>query len=479
MTNSGFVTFGDRRTFAIEARRLPDPDASTTSDSRAWSFGEFRIYLRERCLTRHTAPGGVRDEIRWYLAPIFDWLSRVWLPLFHEQHFPPAVGTHEHPIIRFEQGERLLLDDLSADASSRRSEMQGWRMRHSFWSAASGGVLPNLWFRRQSDLCEISYDPGVTVGAPRAFEFQFSRGAVLLDVDIVAKALLEFLTWGIANGSEAKLPQDSRSRAEEAERWLVGDHLARLLLQKDRPASQLNNGVAYPLSPEVAMFGTLTPSLSADDGASLLDALDRARSSEPEGSELLSLTCDMAPATRETSWGQGYELALQTVEALGSGQTEPIDIGRALHRLGVHVEDLAVGDRSLRGVAVAGEGFRPTIIVNPNAKWNRSESGRRFTLAHEFAHVLVDRGRARRVTHSSTPWAPEAVERRANAFTAMFLMPYQVVDAALAKLGRVTDGKSLDGLARRLRCSKAAVLEHLGNIDRIDRTLYFQLRADL
>jgi Zn-dependent peptidase ImmA (M78 family) len=103
----------------------------------------------------------------------------------------------------------------------------------------------------------------------------------------------------------------------------------------------------------------------------------------------------------------------------------------------------------------------------------------RFTMADELAHILSDRGSARTVTHSSTPWAPEAVERRANAFAAMFLMPYRLVDSAIAALGQVTDARSLARVARRLECGKGAVLEHLMNIDRIDRPAFFRIKAEL
>jgi len=240
----------------------------------------------------------------------------------------------------------------------------------------------------------------------------------------------------------------------------------------------LTHRIIDPLSPQVAMFGTLTPNLSAEDAGILLSALHAARSTEPEPPILASLTIDMPPATRETSWEQGYDLATRTLETLGVDEAAKfVDVERILNGLGVDIRDLSVDDPSLRGVAIAGEGFRPTVIVNAQARWNRSGPGRRFTLAHELGHIIVDRGRARRVTHSSTPWAPEAVERRANAFAAMFLMPYRSVDAAIGVLGPVENGGDLARLARQLGCGRTAVLEHLNNIDRIERDVYFKLRS--
>ena len=100
-------------------------------------------------------------------------------------------------------------------------------------------------------------------------------------------------------------------------------------------------------------------------------------------------------------------------------------------------------------------------------------------MAHELAHILLDRGAARRITHASTPWAPESLERRANAFAAMLLMPPRLLDAALAAVGRLETFDDLKRIARRLKCGKSAVLEHLMNLDRVTPTVFYRLRAEM
>ncbi len=485
MSGSEFCRFGDRASFAIEARFVQDPDPTGMAAEDVWSFGEVKIFVRNRCLTRHTAPEGMRDEIRWYLAPLFRWLGHAWLPLLHEQRPPSLVGSHDNLVLRFEQGERVLLDDEGPGASDRRAEMQNWRKRHAIWTGAGGGVLPNIWIRRQSDLCEISFDPGVTVGAPRSFEFQFGRGSVLLGVDLVAQAFWGFLLWGGTAGSRAgahvPVPNLDGANAGEAERWLVGDHLAGVLTRAGVRPSPLQDGVISPSSPEIAMFGTVRPDLGIEDAHRLLAKLDGARSDDLEPPAVQALTSSMSPLTADTAWEQGYDLALRTLDALRTPEASAsfVDVAKILPRLGISVESLQVLDVSLRGAAIAGHGFRPTILVNDGARWNRGAAGRRFTLAHEFGHVLADRGAGRRVAHSSTPWAPDAVERRANAFAAMFLMPHGAIDAATAAVGRVVDGPGLTRVARRLGCGRTAVLEHLKNLDRVESNAYFRIKAEM
>ncbi len=483
-------TFGDPRVFAIEARLVDDSDPTSGPEAYRWSYGEWRLSVRGRSLTRHTGPNAeIREGVRWYLAPFLKWLGSSWSPLFHEQTPPPSIGDHENIIVAFEQGERMLLEDEGPPASSLRKEMQAWRRRHAVWSGAAGGVFPNVWFRRQSDLMEISYDPGATVGAPSGLEFQFNRGAILIDVEVVAQALSAFLDWGRKQACEHGYPDyipapfnDAELANREAERWFMGEQLHALLEQKrpNRHAGPMLHGVLHPLAPEVAMFGTLTPNLSAKDAATLLSALDEARNAEPESPHLQELTDDRPPPTRDLAWEDGYELALQTLEALSSeNQETSTDIERILAFLNIRVREVYVDDQSLRGVAIAGPNLAATILVNTAAKWNQSPQGRRFTLAHELAHILADRSSARTITHSSTPWAPETVEKRANAFAAMLLMPYRLVDETLSAVGQVTDKSSLVRVAKRLKCGKIAVLEHLRNIDRIDASVFFRIKAEL
>lgn len=67
------------------------------------------------------------------------------------------------------------------------------------------------------------------------------------------------------------------------------------------------------------------------------------------------------------------------------------------------------------------------ILVNLRNSANAHTFGRRFTLAHEFCHLLFDRDVGAHLAIASGPWAPHDVERRANAFAAMFLMPNGLV----------------------------------------------------
>ncbi len=67
------------------------------------------------------------------------------------------------------------------------------------------------------------------------------------------------------------------------------------------------------------------------------------------------------------------------------------------------------------------------MAINPSFAHGEAPEVRRFSLAHEFCHLLVDRERATSLAIASGPWAPRDLEQRANAFAAAFLVPSPLV----------------------------------------------------
>jgi Zn-dependent peptidase ImmA (M78 family) len=59
---------------------------------------------------------------------------------------------------------------------------------------------------------------------------------------------------------------------------------------------------------------------------------------------------------------------------------------------------------------------------------------RRFSFAHEYAHVVADRDRSGLISRTSE--RDDLVEMRANAFAASFLMPEDGVRQFVAGLGK-------------------------------------------
>jgi Zn-dependent peptidase ImmA (M78 family) len=66
---------------------------------------------------------------------------------------------------------------------------------------------------------------------------------------------------------------------------------------------------------------------------------------------------------------------------------------------------------------------------------------RRFSFAHEYAHLLMDRDRLGSVSHTSR--SDDLIEVRANSFAACFLMPADAVARFVATLGKGKPSRSL------------------------------------
>jgi Zn-dependent peptidase ImmA (M78 family) len=78
---------------------------------------------------------------------------------------------------------------------------------------------------------------------------------------------------------------------------------------------------------------------------------------------------------------------------------------------------------------------------------------------------------------ASGPWAPRDIERRANAFSAMFLMPAPIIRSLFSNLPTIkpTVGDILK-MARTLKFSVIGVIDHLHNIGLIDKDSRERLR---
>lgn len=165
----------------------------------------------------------------------------------------------------------------------------------------------------------------------------------------------------------------------------------------------------------------------------------------------------------------GYERALGLRRELGVALELPLtgdmDLERVvMARLGVQIVDVRLDDSNVEGVAVVSAGRMPLVAVNLSGRFARTRWGRRMTLAHELCHLLYDIDEDGRVGVVSNPWAPQAMERRANAFAAMLLMPPAAVRSVLPREPRDFTADGLRQAMVALGVGKSALTWHLYNL---------------
>lgn len=141
------------------------------------------------------------------------------------------------------------------------------------------------------------------------------------------------------------------------------------------------------------------------------------------------------PKTRWDAIQQGERTANEERRRLGLGDTPVLEMAAILEMQGVRtaVVDLP-GEVS--GLTLADPTVGPFIVVNRQHVRPR----RRFSYAHEYAHVLLDR--ETQGTISRTTEQDRLPEVRANAFAAAFLMPETGLRAFVAGLGKGRESRS-------------------------------------
>ena len=178
-------------------------------------------------------------------------------------------------------------------------------------------------------------------------------------------------------------------------------------------------------SSAMAMFGGLDVDISDSDVSSLRYVLIQATDGDTPRS--LQELVENAPLCGKP-WQDGCDLVDDCLDALEERGIEIVSEGHVplaaiCSDLGIEVIDGQLETVTIRGAALAGVKIKPIIFVNSSSNYNQNDKGRRFTVAHELCHILHDQNWARKLAHISGPWASPAIEQRATAFAAWFLMP--------------------------------------------------------
>jgi Zn-dependent peptidase ImmA (M78 family)/transcriptional regulator with XRE-family HTH domain len=136
-----------------------------------------------------------------------------------------------------------------------------------------------------------------------------------------------------------------------------------------------------------------------------------------------------APRNRWQAVQQGERVAAQERQRLGLGFAPLGNIAEVLETQGVRTALIDLPD-DVSGLTMAD----PTIGVFVVANRLHAAVRRRFSLAHEYAHALLDRDRLGTVSRSTE--RDDLPEVRANAFAATFLLPIEGVRQFMTMIGK-------------------------------------------
>jgi Zn-dependent peptidase ImmA (M78 family)/transcriptional regulator with XRE-family HTH domain len=133
--------------------------------------------------------------------------------------------------------------------------------------------------------------------------------------------------------------------------------------------------------------------------------------------------------TRWEAIQAGEHVASEERRRLGLGSSPVGDLVRLLEAQGVRTGVVAMPD-DISGLTIAHPRVGLFLVINSE----HAPVRQRFSWCHEYAHVLLDRGAAGRISRATD--RTDLAEVRANAFAAAFLMPAEGVRQFVATLGK-------------------------------------------
>lgn len=491
---SEFERFGSPSLFEIAFRWTEDEEPyERLPRTSGWSTGDLQITVGHQVLTARRFGNCERSHTSWYLYPIFDWLITNWTWLFHEEVYSWEDKSGAPAAIASFAALGRTIGSSDEDERDQYRIIRQWWCRHALRAADASALYPDICFRRLGDEIEVSWSGRQPTFAPDGLSLVLSPGFATLAVEAVVQPLWAFLVHGIrsapvTNVDDQHVVEDLKKRfrklkqtplKELESRYLHGRLQALLSAAADAVAweerSAMVSGIpaVASLDAAVLMFGGLAPSISERDAVLLLKFLKKHQSGT-ESVALQRLVDDRPLNFAIAPYEEGYELAEYAREDLNiSNANSSVNVKSQLRKLGVDVEEIELDTDSIRGVAIAGANFSPAILVNTSSSFNKTAQGRKFTMAHEFCHILFDRTRARKLSHVSGAWTTARVEKRANAFAAMFLASRTAVKRSFSD----TSVEAVKKQAEMLDLGYTALVEHLFNLGLIGEAERDRLRA--
>jgi Zn-dependent peptidase ImmA (M78 family) len=376
-----------------------------------------------------------------------------------------------------------------------------WRSRHGMGSSLPDFRIPDLHLRRVNAGLELSWDDRAWRSVPNGMRLQEASGTVIFSAEEVANILFD---WASAVAHSLMSFPESVAFADEMHtllkahrtarsalsrlKWAAGQHLQQAAQDARRLAGAFADSEKIDETIQVLLglgdngrAGLITP-------ITIPAMLFRSASPELSTSDLrrLSETCAQLPSFVKSPLAQyqqpdpptsspdivfqdGYEKALEFRSALGINPELPLLDDKDLEAvllpsLGIAVRDLTLESSEIDGMAVFSPGKTPLVGVNLTGKSSSTPWGRRMTLAHELCHLLYDLSDQMSVGILSNPWAPDLLEKRANAFAAMLMMPREALEAVLPLNPRQWTLGGLGYAMKSLGVGRTALMNHLHNL---------------
>ncbi len=239
-------------------------------------------------------------------------------------------------------------------------------------------------------------------------------------------------------GGEVKLPRLAISQIEAGNRSVSS-------IELDRIAHTVGRDIKSFLTDDYAEQDALTALFRSEaqlaEQGELLQALRESLALGREmtnlerllgidRAQLLTATYELPAAkSRWDAIQQGQRVASEERQRLGHGVSPITDLTELFESQGVRTGMVSLPD-NISGLTLWDKSIGIIVVINRD----HSALRRRFSLAHEYAHVLIDRDRAGAISRAEN--RSELLEVRANAFAEELMMPAEGVVQFIQAMGK-------------------------------------------
>lgn len=374
---------------------------------------------------------GREIPVQWTWVDLLEYLGRWWPWLVLEEDYPYPFQPL-YPGFLLKEGEFRWQELSDAQIEEEEIEVHRFVLRHDLAEAFKGIFLPSLMLLRQGNTCHIS--TALYQNRVRPWT------EVLETLEELGQVLAETVFSSTNPRAQYALDlwREREGRRSELELYLTTG-----LSEEYRKSFQ---DVDWRCQEVRAVARMSSRAVILSDQKEFLQRI--AELPYRRTPELESITEQIHNEFQEIGapHKQGYWAASRLRDTLGLSWNECVEPGNYLEHWGVLIQEIRRERCPVEAVTAWGKEHGPAVILNTGAGSRAAHKfGQRATLAHEIAHLILDRDGALPAGEVLGGRTPEYPEKRARAFAAEFLLPREAAEDA------VRNHASLEDAARFLQ----------------------------
>ena len=419
----------------------------SSADEHGLAWGEGMVMLAGQAVWYAEGPEGQEIPLTWTWADLLAFLGRWWPWLVLEEDYPLPVRPL-FPAYFLREAERRWLELPDEQVEEEEDVAHRFMARHDLAEAFLGLFLPSLILLRQGNTCHIS--PGI----------RHTRILPWFEIQDTLEELGETIATAVLSSSNPRVRQALELWQQRENRMMEKELDLTTGLSPDE-RNRLH-GVDWHSVEIRAVARMSSRVVVAKDQEMLLTRIAAVpRRQTPELDRLSALIRaefqEMGPPHQ-----QGYWAADRLRQELGIEEQAITEPREYLERWGVPIEVFERECCPVEAVTAWGDHHGPVVIIN-HAASSRSghEYGQRATLAHEIAHLILDREGAIPAGEVLGGRTPEYPEKRARAFAAEFLLPRQTAEDAIRCYASLEE--AMQYLQKKYRVSTELLVWQINN----------------